>query len=305
MDCSAVVLRTQDGSPAVQGIVTMYYPSSAAFSPDDRHFVYVPFWCEEALRVVSLPGGQTASVPTAALSCPGLAQNTPILGGLLTDGAIVSDRPAPSSNGHRLWFVDWQGTVTPFDGSGAPSAADAGLVQIHPGGSRALWSRNTNGVVETFEFDSATRQSQPFVQAQPECYGRATATRFALQGQSIIACPCASDACTPIATLPTLPEPYSPALVPSPDQRFVAVRYDWYLDRLPLSEAQALLFDARGTLLITLPNGAIAFDRTSGLAMDCYPTGRASQDCALVNLATTGVTTLPGINSYGFVYEEP
>jgi hypothetical protein len=302
-DCSAVVLRSEDGSPAVQGIITMYYPLSAMFSPDDMHFVYVPFWCEEALRVANLSDGQTASVPAASLACPGLAQNTPLLQGLLTDGAIVSERPAPSSNGHRLWFVDWQGQVTPLDSVGAPSSADEGLLQVHPGGRRALWSRSSNGVAETFEFESATLQSQPFVEPHPECYGQAATTRFELQGQSILACPCGLEACTPFAMLPTLEEPYSPTLVVSPDQRFVAVRYEWYLDRLPQSEAQALLYDAQGTVLQTLPNGAISFDRTSALAVDCYSVGSADQDCALINLKTARVTTLSGVNSYGFVYE--
>jgi hypothetical protein len=99
-------------------------------------------------------------------------------------------------------------------------------------------------------------------------------------------------------------EPYAPELSTSPDRRFVVVNYSWYLDRLPQTEAQALLYDARGTLLLRLPAGAISFDRTSALAMDCYGIGGGSrpQACALINLATATVTTLSEV-SFGFVYE--
>ena len=303
-DCSAVVLERKNGTQVVSGIVTMSYPSTAAFSPDDVHFVYVPLHCED-VHIVNLSDGQTTAVPGAALGCPTLAQSYPSVAGFLTDGVVVSAKPTPSSAGNdvRLFFVDWRGKLTPLDTGGASSQGNDSLLAIHPEGRRALWTRRSGGTATTFEFDSSTLQSQPSAETYVECYGQATATRYELEASSVRACPCGSQSCTKIATLPTLEEPWTPVLVASPDRRFVVVRYDWYLDRMPQSEANALLYDARGALLLTLPNGVFSFDRTSAMAMDCYFVGSASQDCALINLATTGVTTLAGVNSYGFLDE--
>lgn len=304
-NCAVAILSSKDGSPVAQGIVTYSYLWSAVFSPDDLHFAYVTPKCAEGLHLLDLNHGQAASVVQAPLTCPSLARDTAFSVGLLTDGIIVSDRVALSDSGVSvaLWFVDWTGKATPFAPAGAlPSTSDA-LLAVHPDGRRALWSRSANGTVETFEFDRATLRSQPFAETHPECYGRTAATRYQVQGQSVLACPCGSETCKPFATLPTLQEPYTPELVLSPDRRFIAVYYGWTLGRLPQTEAPALFYDARGTLLLTLPNGLISFDRTSTLAMDCYSVGSVARDCALVTLATARVTTLSPARSFGFVYQ--
>jgi hypothetical protein len=308
-ECDAVILRSKDGSAVGQGFVTsgIAYAWDAAFSLDDRYFLYVTSKCEEGLHMLNLSDGQTAIVPRASLACPKhLATDAHSSVGFLNGGVIVFNNadPASPAGGLGLWFVDWQGGATPFASAAPPSTTYDTLLQVHPDGRRALWSRTSNGVAETFEFDLSSRQSQPFADAYLECYGQPAATRYEIQGQSVLACPCGGGGCAPFATLPTLAEPYSPTLMPSPDRRFVAVGYAWYLDRSPWTEAQALLYDARGKLVLTLPNGAISFDRTSALAMDCYSVGSGSRasECALVNLATAGVTTLSQV-SFGFLYE--
>ena len=299
---NAEVVRLADGTVVWQGLV-----AQAAFARDDQHFSYIPSSMTPPIRLRDLASGADT---TPASTQPPL--NAPPVS--LTLVASTADRVVVSSGGgpvgYRLWFMNWQTAISPF-ATDTPSFTDEVLGGLDPSGTRALWSRQTNGYdgnpvafVGAYEIDFSTTASQSVPVNGLDCYGR-PASSFAYQvvAGAVQRCTCGDGACTTIATVPANPDMWTPRIVASANGASLVVVYDWPLNRLPTTFPDMPWLSSAGTLIATLPNGSVTIDDSGRLVLIHQSPLTGTNRIGIADPATGNITWIGTPAGARIVYE--
>jgi len=317
----AVIVRLSDKSVVWQGSPA----GVAAFSPDDAHFIGVPSDYRVPFQQVDLETGATSEPDLSKLPFPfdSTRQHVFVETAVNSGAVITADYGDGDTLTTCLWWVDWQGKITPLDPARPRYVYDQ-FTRWNATGTQALWWRIAASTVDPglppgyFAFDPSTMRSQAWTdvgQGSPsvpagsrsidstDCFGGAANTFFGIVGDSLMSCDCASGNCTSIASLAPASTEWKPSLVVSSDHHFVAVPFSWTLSsRTPTTEKDTLLFRSTGALVGSLPYGRVEFDRLSELLVTTGQ-GPASEDRGIVNLSTGEVTSLGKATDAVVVYE--
>jgi hypothetical protein len=316
-----VILRLSDKSVVWQGSPA----EMPIFSPDDAHAISVPSGYPVPFQQVDLETGATSEPDLSKLPFPfdSTRQHVFVETAVNSGAVITADYGYGDTLTTCLWWVDWQGRITPLDPARPRYVYDE-FTRWNATGTQALWWRITASTVDPglplgyFSFDPSTMRSQAWTdvgQGSPsvpagtrsidstDCFGGAASTFFGIVGDSLMSCDCASGNCTSIASLAPASTEWDPSLVVSPDRRFVAVPFSWTLSsRTPTTGKDTLLFRSTGTLVGSLPHGRVEFDRLSELLVTTSQRP-ASEDRGIVNLSTGEVTWLGKATNAVVVYE--
>jgi len=295
------VFRLSDGQKVWQGSAV-----TAGFTPDDRHFVYLPGNVTALPRVLDLvQGAETASTSSQIPLLSGLTLG---LYGVVNDWAVLGTQW--NGYGLLLWAVDWQGSVTRF-GSDMPMAVDETLHGFDPGAAKAVFSRQANGsdgqptsYLGGFAFDFAAKASTPWNGIDFTCFGRPSEVAFRIVGSTVQSCSCADSTCQAIATLPALTESWVPVLLVSDDRQTIVVDYQWPFQRAPTSFPDILALRASGQMIARLSFGFAQMDNTGRLlVLSSFVSGPHAGQLGIVNLVAGTVVYMDGASGYSIIYE--
>ena len=317
----AAVVRLSDASVVWQGSPA----EMVAFSPDDAHFISVPRDYRVPFQQVDLDTGLVREPDLSKLPFPfdSTRQHVFVDTALASGAVITADYGYGVTLTRQLWWVDWQGKMTPLDAT-LPQYVYEEFTRWDATGTQALWWRTDLPSIDPavplgyFAFDLSTMQSEAWTDVggtwpsagagtqhidSTDCFGGAASTFFGIVGDSLMSCDCSNGNCTPIASLGPASPDWTSGLVVSPDRRIVAVHFSWTLSsRMPTTGKDTLLFLSTGALVGSLPYGTVVFDRLSQLLVT-YNLMPDSQDRGIVNLATGDVTWLGKVTSVAIVYE--
>lgn len=316
----AAIVRLSDTSVVWQG-----NPAVLAFSPDDAHFISAPRDYRVPFQQVDLDTGlvREPDLSTLPFLFDSTRQHVSVDTALASGAVIAADYGYGVTPTTRLWWVDWQGKIAPFDPTLPPYVYEE-FTRWDATGTQALWWRTAYPGVAPgvplgyFAFDLSTMQSHPWTDVgsggpsapagtqyidSTDCFSGSASTFFGIVSNSLMLCDCTSGNCTPIASLAPASSEWRPSLVVSPDRRFAAVQYSWTLSsREPTTGQDTLLFRSTGTLVGSLTYGSVMFDRLSQLLVT-YSFMPGSQGLGIVNLATGNVTWLGEVTNTAIVYE--
>jgi len=287
------VIRITDGT-----IVWQRDVKSAGFARDDSRFIYSPTDFGSPVRVLN-PATGAEVAPTPGQPPWATPPNIPYayVQGTLSNRAMLMVS-GNSADGNLLYSIDWQGIVRRF-GSEVPRYSNEYLHAVDPGGNKVLWSRDTNGLdgnpathVGAFELDFASMMEGPWTGTDYSCFGRPAEVFFTLVGSSLQSCACESGTCTPIATLPALPEVgWLPRVVTNVAKTVAVVTYDWPLNRQPTQYPNLRCFAPNGQLLATVPFGSPEIDETGQLVL-LHPSLGTGWEHAIVDLSRGSVSMI-------------
>ena len=246
------------------------WSASGGFARDDRHFVFVAGNLADLPHVIDLMTG--AEVVATSTQIPPIAPVSIGIDAVLNGWAVF--RAQWNTYGLLLWTLDWQGRVSRF-GPDMPMYVDDYLQGFDPAGTKAIWSRQTNGgggqpatYLGAFEFDLATSTSTSWTGSDFSCFGRPGQIAFKIAASEVQSCACGGSTCTTIATLPAPPEVgWIPYLLVSSDRRTVVVITTGSLSRIPNSYPEVLCLRAGGEVIARVPWGLVTLDDTGQLLL--------------------------------------
>jgi hypothetical protein len=278
--------------------------SEGAFSPDDQHLLVAPTSSSNALVIIETATGRSFGANLASLPAAFVSSGTRMLSvkGVLNEGAVVSIYRSDIT-GEALFWVNWDGTIRPFDAS-LPTGVNEYLYAANGDDTRLAWWRIANSsstpvaasLLGWFEFDpvSKTNRSLPNLSnTSKDCYDANVTTYYKLDVADLLSCSCNSGTCASFASL-TLPadSAWMPEVSVSPRRGIIGYTFGWPLNRMPLSPATSALFNPEGSVLLQAEGNYFQwyqFDRLDELAV---ATGKV-----IVSGTTGHTTTLNGSRS--------
>jgi len=281
--------------------------STGTFASDDGHFVTTTEDTTESFaNIISLPDGaitigqsQPAVFKYSMGVYLGVEDATPFGAVLKTYGWVTDGQP--------LWQMDWQGRITPFDAA-LPQFSEEELVAFDSDGQEAVWRRLPGS--EYHALNLTTGAARPMDATEAGCIG-GLPQQFRVVEDQLEQCPCgwsvdSATQCHVLATLPPIETGFSRRAYSGNGVRAVVVRADWFLNSLPDSAPDVLVFAPDGKLLAALPEGTPEIDRTGTLLLHTVRDGM-KQRLGVLDLTSANPqliwigTALGGL----LVYEQP
>jgi hypothetical protein len=295
----AAVVRWSDGAEVWRGPY-----AEAGFALDDSHLVFVP-GVDNPVSFVDLDTGEVvgATNPDFYDFPSGYTLGSEAISSL---GCVLRTYGGVSY-GQPLWYLDWEGNLSPVD-SALPLFAVDQFAAFRDDGWVVRWYRSSTGPVEGYdpideallgwhEYDVATGTSR-VIEAPGNCDDDAV-RYFEVVGDVLRVCSCDRDECTE-RELPTSQWSGGAGVETSPSQRYALVSYYWFMNSVPESYPASVLYDAVDDEMIEVPDSRGEFSRDEQLLL--LTAGRDSA-LGIVELET-GVQTWMSLPwRSGIVYE--